>query len=159
MAPLRTVLGFLAIVATAASTITQRTTIHEKRGSHHHIEWNKRDRVPQSHSFEMRIGLKQRNLHRGYEFLMDVADPKSPNYGKHWSQDDIVKMFSPSAETIQKAKDWVISSGIESDRIAHAASGGWLVFNATVDEAERLLETEYYLYENEDGEISAGCDQ
>jgi tripeptidyl-peptidase-1 len=29
------------------------------------------------------IGLKQRNIHKGDDFLMDVLDPTSPNYGNH----------------------------------------------------------------------------
>lgn len=107
----------------------------------------------------MRIGLKQRNLHRGYELLMDVADPSSANYGRHWTQDEITDMFSPSAATVNVTKDWVMSSGIGAARIAHSASGGWLVFNATVDEAEKLLDASFWLYENDDGQIMAGCDE
>ncbi|KAH6660863.1 peptidase S8/S53 domain-containing protein [Truncatella angustata] len=159
MAFLRTVAGVLALVATATTAITQRTVVHEKRDAHHETEWIKRDRVPLAHSFEMRIGLTQQNLHHGYDLLMDVADPNSTNYGKHWSSEDIVKMFSPSNETIQMTKDWVTATGIEAKRIAHTASGGWLVFNATVDEAERLLETNFWLYENEEGQVVAGCDE
>ncbi|KAK6220904.1 hypothetical protein LQW54_001824 [Pestalotiopsis sp. IQ-011] len=115
--------------------------------------------MPASHSFEMRIGLKQRNLHRGYEWLMDVADPSSANYGRHWTQDEITGVFSPSATTVNVTKDWVVSSGIGAARIAHSASGGWLVFNATVDEAEKLLDASFWLYENDGGQVMAGCDE
>lgn len=51
-------------------------------------------------------------------------------------------------------------SGIARDRVAVAASGGWVVFNATVAEAERLLQTEFWLYEQKDtGVLAAGCDE
>jgi tripeptidyl-peptidase-1 len=37
----------------------------------------------------MSIGLTQRNLDKGYEYLMDVSHPTSPNYGKHWTLDKV----------------------------------------------------------------------
>lgn len=151
--------ALLALVAAASAAISQGTVVHERRSAHHEAEWVKRDRVPTSHSFEMRIGLKQRNLHRGYELLMDVADPASANYGKHWTQDEVADMFSPLVATVDLAKDWVVASGIETTRIAHGASRGWLVFNATVEEAEKLLGASYWLYENDDGQVMAGCDE
>ena len=33
----------------------------------------------------LRIGLVQNNLDMGYDYLMDVADPTSENYSKHWT--------------------------------------------------------------------------
>jgi tripeptidyl-peptidase-1 len=33
----------------------------------------------------MSIGLTQRNLNNGYDFLMEVFHLESPNYGKHYS--------------------------------------------------------------------------
>lgn len=103
--------------------------------------------------------MTQRNLHRGYELLMDVSDPRSPNYGSHWGREEITEMFSPSQETVRKTKEWVVGSGIGAERIAHAASGGWLVFNASVSEAEKLLESDFWVYENADGRLTAGCDE
>ena len=52
-----------------------------------------------------------------------------------------------------------MASGIGAGRVWNAASGGWLVFNTTVDEAERLLETEYSLYEGKGKQVTAGCDE
>lgn len=37
----------------------------------------------------VRIGLTQSNLDLGYDFLMDVADPSSKNYGKHWTTEQV----------------------------------------------------------------------
>lgn len=39
-------------------------------------------------------------------------------------------------------------------------SGGWLQLNATVQEAEQLLNTTYYIYQNvQTGESRAACDE
>jgi len=34
-------------------------------------------------------GLKQQNIHKGHDFLMDVSDPTSPNYGNHWTPEQV----------------------------------------------------------------------
>ncbi|KAI1076648.1 subtilisin-like protein [Whalleya microplaca] len=153
------IVGLLAAGAVASPKPTRRTVVHERRGTHLESASVKRDRVPRGDVFEMRIGLQQPNLDRGYELLMDVSDPKSPNYGKYWQPDRVIQMFAPQGKTVEAARNWVISSGINDKRVALAASGGWLVFNATVEEAEKLLETEYWLYEGDDGQIAAGCDE
>jgi tripeptidyl-peptidase-1 len=154
--------GLLATAIVAAAAPQQQggaSVVHERRHAQHELAWTKRSRVPASHTFEMRVGLAQRNLDRGYEMLMDVSDPGSPNYGRHWTQDEVVQAFRPSGDAVQAAKGWVVASGIDAERVWHAASGGWLVFNATVEEAERLLETEYWLYEHESEQMTAGCDE
>ncbi|KAI0880916.1 subtilisin-like protein [Annulohypoxylon maeteangense] len=157
-------IGILAVGATVVSSspapaLKGRSILHERRDVNHELSWNKRDRAPSDDVFEMRIGLKQQNLHRGYDLLMDVSNPKSPNYGKYWTPDEIVHMFAPAGEAVKEAKNWLNSSGIGGERVALAASKGWLVFNATVGEAEKLLQTEYWHYEGDEGQIAVGCDE
>ncbi|KAI1207478.1 subtilisin-like protein [Annulohypoxylon truncatum] len=154
--------GMLAVGATVVSsnpTPKGRSIAHERRDTLAEPVWNKLDRAPSDDVFEMRIGLKQQNLDRGYSLLMDVSDPRSSNYGKYWQPDEIIKMFAPAGETVQETKNWLNSSGIGNERVALAASKGWLVFNATISEAEKLLDTEYWLYEGDEGQISVGCDE
>jgi hypothetical protein len=68
----------LAVAGVSASPPpTKRSVIHERHNAQHEAECPKRDRLLQEHAFEMRIRMKQRNLHRGYELLMDVSDPNS----------------------------------------------------------------------------------
>ncbi|OTB09710.1 hypothetical protein K445DRAFT_71783 [Daldinia sp. EC12] len=143
----------------ASPATTRRTIVHERRSSNGGDAWNTRKRAPQEDVFEMRIGLKQQNLGRGYELLMDVSDPNSPRYGKYWEPKDVADMFKPSQETVSATREWVISSGIDHERVRLASSGGWLVFNATVGEAERLIETNYWLYEDDSKRVSIGCDE
>ena len=64
------VLGVLAAGSYAAPRPVSHT-VHEKR----HISsspWVKRDRIPADVLLPMRVGLTQKNLEKGYEFLMDV---------------------------------------------------------------------------------------
>ena len=39
------------------------------------------------------IGLTQRNLENGYDLLMDVSHPESPNFGKHWSMEKVIPLI------------------------------------------------------------------
>jgi tripeptidyl-peptidase I len=60
-----------AAVAVNAVAIPPLHEVHEKRQTLH-PRWTKRDRVESHKVFQMRVGLKQSNLEKGYEHLMDV---------------------------------------------------------------------------------------
>jgi tripeptidyl-peptidase-1 len=81
-------LGGLVACASAAPT-TRTSSLHERRelGATH---WIARDiKLNKDAVIPMSIGLTQQNLDRGYQFLMDVSDPTSKNYGKHWSMEKV----------------------------------------------------------------------
>jgi len=68
--------GFVALLAAAAAVvdavaIPSHHEVHEKREILH-PRWTKRDRVQSHKVFQMRVGLKQSNLEKGYEHLIDV---------------------------------------------------------------------------------------
>ena len=87
------------------------------------------------------------------------SHPASPNYGKHWTSEQVANAFAPSTETADAVRNWLISSGISEDRIAHSDNKGWFALNASVYEAEDLLKTEYHRYEHADtGHSVAACE-
>ncbi|KAH6712325.1 peptidase S8/S53 domain-containing protein [Leptodontidium sp. MPI-SDFR-AT-0119] len=133
--------------------------VHEKREAQLD-KWSKRDvKLNRDAIIPLSIGLTQRNLERGYELLMDVSHPESSNYGKHWSMQKIKETFAPSVETITAVKQWLIESGIAHERIQSSKSLTWLKVNATVEEAESLLKTEYFIYTNANtGKDHLACD-
>ena len=68
--------SFVALLATAVAAVNAvaihaHHEVHEKRETLH-PRWTKRDRVESHKVFQMRIGLKQSNLEKGYEHLIDV---------------------------------------------------------------------------------------
>ncbi|OKL59359.1 Aorsin [Talaromyces atroroseus] len=148
----------LAIVA-AAVPAPQSHVVHEKRSSAP-SKWVNVGRVDPMHNVVVRIGLKQSNLHRGYEYLMDVSHPESPNFGKHWTPEQVVKAFAPSDDTVAQVRAWLTNAGIDESRVLHTENQGWLAFPATAAEAEALLHTEYYHYEHEVlGTKALACEQ
>ncbi len=73
----------------AAAPAPSSYVVHEKREVQLD-KWTKRDvKINRDAVMPMSIGLTQRNLDNGYDFLMDVSDPESKNYGKHWSYDKV----------------------------------------------------------------------
>lgn len=161
-AMLKNIISCLAVVAfvvSATPTSQSRPVIHEKRAGVD-LEMRRINRIPHSQTFSMRIGLTQQNLEHSSRYLMDVSDPTSPSYGQHWTVEQIKDTFSPSNKTIKAVIEWLTGFGIAGERISLTPSRGWLAFDVTVREAEELLKTEYYHYENGGtGQLHAGCEK
>ena len=69
-------------------------------------------------------------------------------------------MFAPSKKTVESVTEWLVKSGIERHRIRHSGNKGWLSFDATVEEAEKLLYAEYHEYEHTPSRrIARACDR
>jgi tripeptidyl-peptidase I len=109
----------LFTLCTAAPTSNTNHVVHEKRDSAPHY-WQKRSRAPLKDRLPIRIGLRQRNLENAESYIYDVADPRSPNFGKHWSAEKIANTFAPHPNTKNGVTDWLIESGINRDRISYS---------------------------------------
>ena len=69
-------------------------------------------------------------------------------------------MFAPAEETVQAVREWLLMFGIHDSRVVHSDNKGWLAFDATVEEAEKLLLTEYYEHEHRhSSNVRVGCDE
>lgn len=69
-------------------------------------------------------------------------------------------MFKPSEDSVAAVKEWLTSFGIGEHRVTHSDNKGWLAFDASVEEAESLLKTEFYTFEHHaTGAMTPGCEQ
>ncbi|KAJ7830274.1 Pro-kumamolisin, activation domain-containing protein [Mycena leptocephala] len=94
--------------------------------------------------------VAQSDFDKVEDFLLDIADPRSPNYGQHWSPARVKEAFRPSTLCTRDP--------CTADNIRLNASGDILELNVTVAEAEHLLEAEYCVYSaEEDGSVRLGC--
>ncbi|KAI9711500.1 MAG: hypothetical protein M1820_002063 [Bogoriella megaspora] len=133
--------------------------VHEKREvpTRH---WTKRSTLEKDAVLPMRIGMTQSNLDRGDELLMEIAHHESPKYGQWYTPEEIVELFAPSKDTVSSVRSWLESAGIASERISQSANKQWMQFDATVEEAESLLRTEYSVYEHGvTGRKHIACDE
>ncbi|OCH90820.1 subtilisin-like protein [Obba rivulosa] len=134
----------------AHSSPLSRRVPHETRRSVP-LGWQPVRRAEPSTVLPLRIGLAQPNLHLIESFLNDVSHPDSPNYGKHWSAAEVAEMFRPSDETLEIVRTWLADNGIHEYRTRLSQGGGWILADVTVEEAEALLDTDYYVYEKPAG--------
>ncbi|TVY38071.1 Aorsin [Lachnellula occidentalis] len=140
-----------------ALSLSTSHIVHEKRSvSHPH----KRRRVNSDAIIPVRIGLRQSNLHTGYDRLIEVSHPGSVNYGKHLSREEVHSLFAPADETIEIVKNWLLRSNlIQEHDITHYENKGWLAVDMPAKRAETLFGTKYYEHETKNGELRIGCDQ
>lgn len=154
---LTTILAALAAATTDAKPLeraprSSRHVVHERAelggggGA-----WERSHRLHQTATLPVRIGLTQQNLHRAEEFVYGVADPASPNYGRHWSPAEVVEMFKPRKEAVDAVMAWLGAEGIHPGRVRLSASKTWLAFNASAREVEQMLRTEYHVYKHAAG--------
>lgn len=151
--------SLLAISALAAGNFALPSVnhvVHEKR-DRLPPGWQHHEKLQSSEVLPMKIALTQSNLEKAEEFLMDVSHPESPNFGKHWTHEEIANKFAPSSESVDTVKAWLAESGIAPERVSKSQSLGWLKFDATVAEAENLLKTEYHLYKHSTGKPHVAC--
>ncbi|KAF8198782.1 Pro-kumamolisin, activation domain-containing protein [Mycena galopus ATCC 62051] len=92
------------------------------------------------------------------ELLNDVSHPDSPNYGNHWSPARVAAHFAASDESVHAVLSWICDSGIARDRVRVSKTKGWVLLNATVAEAESILDTEYHVFEHGSGAEHIACD-
>lgn len=64
-----------------ATTTTSKHVLHEKRDARPHA-WQKRHRAMSDYVMPIRIALRERNTENADRYIYDVADPRSPNFGK-----------------------------------------------------------------------------
>ena len=132
----------LFTIGVASLAVPHIHEIHEKREVLN-PRWVKKERIHHRSTLPMRIGLTQ-NLENAESYLMDVSDPDSPNFAKYWSPEQVIDTFKPTDETIKAVHHWLTTSGIAASRIVHSDNKGWFAFDATGEEAESLLQTEFY---------------
>ncbi|KAF9063311.1 subtilisin-like protein [Rhodocollybia butyracea] len=144
-------------VAAPSYTIHSHHVVHEKRAAEP-LDWVVSRRLEGHKRLPLRIGLAQRNIHNLEDMLMAVSHPESPEYGKHWTPEQVVDTFAPSEESIRNVVGWLENSGFSRDNIKMSANKGWIQVDATVAQIEELLDAEYHVYTHmETGEEQFGC--
>ncbi|KAH7390089.1 peptidase S8/S53 domain-containing protein [Cadophora sp. MPI-SDFR-AT-0126] len=145
--------------AFALPKTTGNFVLHEKRDFESQT-WRRVSRAHPSEALSVKIGLAQSNQHRAEEYLLDVSHPRSPNFGKHWTAEQVANTFAPSKETVHQVTEWLVEFGISAERQALSPGRNWIMFNATVLEAEVLFDTEYHYFEHHpSGGYRIACDQ
>jgi tripeptidyl-peptidase I len=133
MAGLRTLTTLAVLISLVlAEPQLSRSVVHEKRSTIPN-GWTRLERHASDTIMPMRFGLRQRNLDRIEEFLLDVSHPDSSNYGNHWTAGQIAATFAPSQETVNTVQEWLGSTGIHPDRVMVTPGKVWLELKWVLD--------------------------
>ncbi|KAL1939834.1 hypothetical protein VTO73DRAFT_9534 [Trametes versicolor] len=119
--------------------------------------WSLHRRADPEITLPLSIALVQSNIDNLEDYLLDIADPDSPNYGMHWTPARVRDTFRPSQESVDVVHTWLASDGVHPERVQFSPDGMHLRVDVSVSEAERLLATEYYVYQHEDGSEHLAC--
>jgi len=78
--------------------------------------------------------------------LYEISDPSHRSYGRHLKRDELKAMLRPHPEATESVMSWLKDAGIASTDIVD--DGEWINFLATVQDAEKLLDTTLDIYRN-----------
>ncbi|KAH8817290.1 peptidase S8/S53 domain-containing protein [Xylogone sp. PMI_703] len=154
-------LGIFAVqsLALPTSSLVSRVT-HERRDVSQQRRWTRGSPLEPEHVLPVRIGLKQSNLDKAMDYLLEVSDPRSSKYGKHYTAEQVSSIFEPANDTVEAVKAWLIAAGIPEGTISQSSNKGWIQFDASVQDIEQLLEAKYYYYEHPGSDRQhIGCDE
>lgn len=102
--------------------------------------WIDKGLAPSSDNIRAQIGLKQSNVAGLQAKLLDISDPRSKNYGKWLSKDEVNAFTAPPTENVEAIKAWLSSAGITD---ISTPSPDWIEFTAPVSQMNTLLNAKY----------------
>ncbi|RDX57219.1 subtilisin-like protein [Lentinus brumalis] len=151
----------LATLAVSVASTSLRTSPRVTRGFRRSVArgWSLHRRADPDTVLPLKFTLVQSNLENLDSYLLDIADPHSPNYGNHWSYAKVAETFRPSKESVDTVHSWLVDDlGIDSHKVQINGNGDTVQLNITVAEAENILGAEYYIYRAGEGEDERiGC--
>ncbi|KAL1990321.1 hypothetical protein VTN49DRAFT_6160 [Thermomyces lanuginosus] len=146
MYTLRSLVRFLALSLSLVPALAVQLEIVE-RLSTPPDGWVKKERAAPSVPVQFRLNLQQDNLKELEQLALNVATPGHELYRKHLKRDEIKELMRPSAATSEKVLAWLRDEGVPDDRIQD--DGAWIKFTVPVSTAEKLLNTEFYVFQNQ----------
>ncbi len=126
----------------------------DKTGNHVHMEAAKLAhradirliREVNSNDFhEVCFAIKQRNIEKLNEIANDVSFPSSPNYGKHWSRQQIADFTSNPASN-QQLKSYLLQNHPEVQITRETRYGDYVFAKAPVKTWETMFNTKFQVY-------------
>jgi len=106
--------------------------------------WVEEGAAPAATSMTFHVGLKAQNLDTLKSIVMDVSNPKSENYGKFKSLEELNKLTAATPETARAVKSWLASSGAT----CHEVTGDILRCKARATDVEKMLGTRVRVHRN-----------
>lgn len=101
------------------------------------------DRVDHMHSHTVVFAVKQRNMEEMERVLLDVSNPRSPNYGKHWSRKQVVQLTG-NEEASHKIETFLTKHGAKVTE--KTKFGDYIYATAPISVWENLFACEFHWF-------------
>ncbi len=83
---------------------------------------------------------------------MIVSIPSHPRYGQHLTSEEVNDLIKPSGDTLDQVHEWLSDNGIEPAQLSYNKAKDWIKLSMPVKAVEKLLDTEYSIFEHDDGD-------
>lgn len=97
-----------------------------------------------SQTMILQIALQQQNLDQLESKLYAMSTPGNAAYGQYMEGDEVKALLAPSSAANPAVEAWLKSAGVTQIN----SDGEWVTFATTVDNANKLLGTEFNYYES-----------
>jgi tripeptidyl-peptidase-1 len=110
--------------------------------------WVQGSRPSPSMLIQFRLAMRQPRAREFEQLVLKIATPGDEMYGKHMKRDDVKSFLQPSAESSDAVLSWLKSEGVSEDLTT--VSSDWVKFIVPVKQAERMLNTTFYVFHDHD---------
>ncbi|KAG4429367.1 hypothetical protein IFR05_015153 [Cadophora sp. M221] len=83
--------------------------------------------------------------------LRAVSDPSHTRYGQHLTEAEVNNLVKPTDATLDLVHDWLDDNGISKSQPQYSPAKDWITVPLAVKDIERLLDTQYSVYEHDNG--------
>ncbi|UNI19609.1 Tripeptidyl-peptidase I [Purpureocillium takamizusanense] len=104
--------------------------------------WEFKASAPADLTLNMQISLKEQNMDKLQQRLLEMSNPEHADYGKHMSKADIEALTAPSAAHVGAVRKWLESHGVRAGDVV----SGTLAVTMSATQAEELLGAKYGVY-------------
>jgi len=136
----------IAVEAIAANVITLEPDFSGFEEMATDKGWTRLQRADPDVELDLIIALELQNLDILEARLLAAATPGNPEYGAWLSKEEISELTSPPRDVIEHVLEWYGASPEDYH------DGGFIKRIVTVEEAEKLLNSEYHVFEHTSGD-------
>lgn len=117
------------------------------------LGWSRGSRPAPMKLLTFRLSVNQEQTELFERQVIELSTPTHDQYGKHLEREEIQELLRPDPVISDKIFSWLRSENISPSSIK--TNGNWISFQATVAQAERMLETEFFYYHHRESRTRA----
>ena len=85
------------------------------------------------------VAVKVQNVDLLEAHALEVSNPASDKYGKHWKLDAISELIKPLPASVAAVEAWLTAGGVDTTTGTSSAGGSFFSATVTVETAEKLV--------------------